>query len=297
MNTRLLKTFLVVAQTQNVTRAAEVVHLAQSSVSDQLQVLEAELGFELFSRTRQGLRLTPAGEALKSYAEDILALVSEAQSAVALAADRREQSLTLGALETIGSLWLPVPLADLQRQQPDLGLQMKITGSGQLLQGVADGTLDAAFCFDKGELDERLNKRVISSEPLVFIGAPESAKASLTISLESIPALRFITTEQGCIYRHLFTQVFATAKLPPPVIAAEVGSITAIGRLVAAGAGYALVPRIAVAEMLEAGKVVELPWPGQIGTAPLVLIWRRRRVQSPALKRLLAAAEQWASIR
>ncbi|WP_373467437.1 LysR family transcriptional regulator substrate-binding protein [Serratia fonticola] len=95
----------------------------------------------------------------------------------------------------------------------------------------------------------------------------------------------------------MFDHVFATANLPPPVIASEVGSISAIGRLVAAGVGHALVPRMAVAEMLEAGKVVERPWPGKVETASLVLIWRRRRIQSPALKLLLTAAEQWTVIR
>ncbi|PVZ82620.1 LysR family transcriptional regulator [Serratia sp. S1B] len=297
MNTRLLRTFLVLAQTQNVTRAAEAVHLAQSSVSDQLQVLEAELGFELFSRTKQGLRLTPEGEVLKVYAEDILALVSEAKTAVASAAGRIDESLTIGTLETIGSAWLPELLADFQRQQSGCALHMKIAGSGELLQGVVDGTLDAAFCFDKGELDERLVKRVILFEPLVFIGAPESTKKATTTDQGANTPPRFITTERGCIYRHLFEQGIATANMPPPVIVSEVGSITAIGRLVAAGVGNALVPRMAVAEMLDTGKVVEQPWPGKIKAASLVMIWRRRRAQSPALQLLLAAASQWTVIR
>jgi DNA-binding transcriptional LysR family regulator len=58
MHPRLLKTFLAVARSRNVTRAAEQVHLAQSRVSDQIQALETELGAELFVRTRQGLLLT-----------------------------------------------------------------------------------------------------------------------------------------------------------------------------------------------------------------------------------------------
>jgi len=55
------------------------VHLAQSSVSDQLQSLEAELDARLFTRTRQGLRLTAAGEALAAHAQEILARVDEAR--------------------------------------------------------------------------------------------------------------------------------------------------------------------------------------------------------------------------
>lgn len=103
MNPRLLKTFLAVARTGNVTRAALEVNLAQSSVSDQIQALEAELGASLFTRSRQGLALTPAGEALKPYAENLLALADDARAAVDATRAGTAGSLSIGALETIAS--------------------------------------------------------------------------------------------------------------------------------------------------------------------------------------------------
>ena len=68
MHPRLLKTFLAVARSRNITRAAEEVHLAQSSVSDQLQSLEAELNADLFVRSKRGMEPTRAGETLRPYA-------------------------------------------------------------------------------------------------------------------------------------------------------------------------------------------------------------------------------------
>ena len=67
MNIRpnLLKTFLAVAHSRSFTRAATDVHLAQSSVSDQIQLLETDLGTNLFVRSKAGLELTPAGAVLK----------------------------------------------------------------------------------------------------------------------------------------------------------------------------------------------------------------------------------------
>lgn len=294
MNPKLLKTFLAVARSRNVTRAAEQVHLAQSSVSDQIQVLETELGAKLFVRTRQGLILTQGGETLKSYAEEILALADEARSAVETAAGRSGRCLTIGALETIGAARLPQWLRDFQRWQPDIKVHLKIAGSGELVRGLEDGALDAVFCFDKGPIDERLAKRVVSSEPLVLIVPPEEVSRIPLLDLQSVASLRFITTERGCIYRHMLDNAFAVDGFSPPAIASEVGSITAIGRLVAAGVGSALVPRLAVEDMLDRGDVVELPWTGAGRTVALVLIWRRRRVLSPALKRFLAAADELA---
>ncbi|QND54542.1 LysR family transcriptional regulator (plasmid) [Phyllobacterium sp. 628] len=295
MHPRLLKTFLAVAKSQNVTRVAEQVHLAQSTVSDQIQVLEAELGAELFIRTRQGLLLTQAGEALKSYAEDILALVDEAHAAVETAAAHVGKSLIIGALETIGAARLPQWLGNFQNRQPDVNVHLKIAGSNELIQGLENGALHAVFCFEKGPIDGRLAHRVISSEPLVLIMPSKEASQALTVDLESIATLRFIATERGCIYRHMMDNAFAKAGIRPPTIAAEVGSIAAIGRLVAAGVGSALVPRLAVEDMLDRGNIAELPWPGTSNTASLVLIWRRRRVLSPPLRRFLVAAEELAT--
>ncbi|MBB4290007.1 DNA-binding transcriptional LysR family regulator [Rhizobium leguminosarum] len=66
MNPRQLQTFLAVIRHENLTRAAAEVNLAQSSLSDQIQALEEELGAELFLRSRQGVVPTAAGAVLKA---------------------------------------------------------------------------------------------------------------------------------------------------------------------------------------------------------------------------------------
>jgi DNA-binding transcriptional LysR family regulator len=172
-------------------------------------------------------------------------------------------------------------------------VRMKVTDSGTLRHLLRDGDIDVAFCFErrdavKGAADERLARRAIGAEPLVLVAAPgqDTAPRDLT----DLAALRFVATEPGCIYRHMFDTAFAEAGIDTPKLAAEVGSIGAIARLVAAGAGLSLVPRLAVNDALERGELVELAWPGRLRAAPLTMIWRRRRVQPPALRQLLAAA-------
>lgn len=292
MHPRLLKTFLIVARNRNFTRAAVEIHLAQSSVSGQIQALEADLRADLFTRSRLGLELTPAGEALAPYAEEILTLADEARAAVSVAARQTAGTMTIGALETIASEKLPQLLSSFQRAHPDINVRMKVAGSGDLLRKVEDGEIDVAFCFDRGALDDRLTKRTISAEPLVLVASHGSESATRACGLSAFASMSFVATEPGCVYRHLLDKAFADAGLEPPKLVAEVGSIVAIARLVAAGAGMGLVPRIAVAGALERGEIVEMPWPGEIMTAALIMIWRRRRVQPPALKLLLAAANE-----
>ncbi|MBA1144054.1 LysR family transcriptional regulator [Mesorhizobium neociceri] len=298
MHPRLLKTFLAVARHRNITRASREVHLAQSSVSDQIQSLESELGGALFIRSRDGLDLTAAGEALKPYAEEILQLTEEARIAVEATTGTTAATVTVGALETIAAVKLPQWLAAFRVDHPEIGLRLKIAGSDALLRQVEESEIDVAFCFDKGGLDERLARRTISTEPLVLVASADDAAVLRQNDLAALAAMRFVVTETGCVYRHLFDTAFAETGVAAPRLAAEVGSIGAIAGMVASGVGMGLVPRLAVAEALDRGEIVELPWPGSARTASLVMIWRRRRVQPPALKLLLAAAsETFASLR
>jgi len=178
MHPRLLKTFLAVARNRSFTRTAEEVHLAQSSVSDQIQSLETELGAALFIRSRSGLELTAAGETLKRYAEEILTVADEARGAVEAAAGVAAETMTIGALETVASMKLPQWLSTFRSGHPDINLRVKVAGSGDLLRKLEDGEIDIAFCFDKGGLDERLAKRTISAEPLILIMPPQKESES-----------------------------------------------------------------------------------------------------------------------
>lgn len=283
-----LKTFVAVAHHRNVTRAATDMHLAQSSVSEQIQLLESELGTSLFTRSRVGLDLTPAGEVLRQYAGEILALIDEAQTAVGAAAGQQARRLTIGALETIAAVKMPQWLGSFRASHPDVAMQMKVAGSGDLLQQLETGDIDIAFCFDKGEPDGRFARRSIAVESLVPITAFSGRPATAVNDLGTLAAMPFISTEVGCVYRHLFEKAFADAGIAVPRPVAEVDSIRTITRLVAAGAGIALVPRMAVANELAHGELVEIPWPGQAPSVSLLAVWRRRRVQPQALSDFLA---------
>ena len=289
MNPRLLRTFLAVARSGNLTRAAKEVHLAQSSVSDQIQSLEIELGTSLFTRSRLGLKLTPAGETFTSFAEEILLLTGEAKLAVGATAGHAVGSVTIGALETIASAKLARWLSDFHNDYPGIALRLKIASSSELLRGLEDGDIDAVFCFDSSDPDNRFSQRTISVEPMVLIAPREWQPSVVETGLSALASTRFVTTEVGCVYRRLFNAAFADAGIGEPKLAAEVGSIRAITELVAAGMGLALVPRLAIADALDRCKIVEAPWPGPNPTVLLKLIWRRRRIQPPALKFLLAS--------
>ncbi|WP_449099932.1 LysR family transcriptional regulator [Rhizobium sp. 21-4511-3d] len=144
---RHLTTFAAVAETLNFTRAAERVHLSQSSVTEQIQALETDLGTKLFDGSRRKLTLTPAGLRLIDDAAELLKLAKETHSVVAEAGEVVSGRLVIGALETLCVSRLPKLLAEFHRRFPMVELDLKTADSGALRSGVKSGVMDVAFVF------------------------------------------------------------------------------------------------------------------------------------------------------
>jgi DNA-binding transcriptional LysR family regulator len=297
MQLRHLKTFMAVASTLNVTRAAEQVHLAQSSVTEQIQMLEADLGAALFDRSRRRLQLTEAGRRLLDYAGDLLALANEARAAVADAADLTAGTLTIGALETLCATWLPPFLATYRAERPAVRLHLKAAGSSELRKGVRSGVMDVCFAFGAGPFEPDLHHEPLAEEDLVIITSPGHRIAGRNIiRAEDLVNEPFLVTETGCVYRQMFDNAFPAGSARRPHVAGEFGSLVAIRRLVEAGVGCALVPRLVAAEA--DGSLAVTPWDGDLRSVPISMLWRRQRVQPPVLRHFLDAVRQsFAAIR
>jgi DNA-binding transcriptional LysR family regulator len=93
--------FVAVAETRHFTRAAERVHVAQPSLSQQIRALERELGAELFSRARGNIALTDAGAALLPFARRILADADTARNDVLELAQLRRGRVRLGGTQSL----------------------------------------------------------------------------------------------------------------------------------------------------------------------------------------------------
>lgn len=288
MQLKHLRTFAAVASTLSITRAAERVHLAQSSVTEQIQALEADLGAVLFDRSKRRLRLTEAGQCLLDHTADLLSLADEARSAVADVAAQPSGSLTVGGLETLCSSLLPPVLMTFCTAHPAVAVRMKTAGSGELRSGVRAGDIDVAFVFGDGPPEEGVERETVAWERLSVIAPPGHRLAGHNaVARDDLADEPFLVTMTGCVYRRMFDEAFPAAGAGRPHLAGEFGSIGAIRALVAAGLGCALVPDSAAAP---AAGLTVLPWVGEADRVPVSMLWRRRRVQPPGLRLFLTSA-------
>jgi DNA-binding transcriptional LysR family regulator len=172
MDLKRLKTFIRVARTLNLSEAARQIHRTQSSVTEQMQALEADLGVALFDRSNRKLALTAAGACLLGYADRLIDLADAARDAVLAAGGVACQTLDVGGIETIAAAFLPDVVARLAVTHPDVGVRVAVAATSALHAGVRDGTLDAAFFFGMCAPDDGVVCSVIAREPLVLIVPP-----------------------------------------------------------------------------------------------------------------------------
>jgi DNA-binding transcriptional LysR family regulator len=162
MELRQLATFKTVAEVRGITRAAEQLGYAQSSVTAQIQALEEELGTPLFDRLGKRIVLTQAGQRLLEYARRLLAMHDEAVQAV------RSHSvpagtLTIGSPESLAAFRLPAVIQEYKKRFPQVTVILKPGSCWEMRALIRQGELDVAFLMDT-ETDEESDLQV---EPLI----------------------------------------------------------------------------------------------------------------------------------
>lgn len=291
MELRHLRTFRVVARTLNLTKAAGELHYAQSSVTEQIQSLEAELGTRLFDRSKRQLSLTAAGERLVGYADRVLVLVEEARAAVDDDPDEPSGALVIGALETLCAHRVPALFADYRARWPQVRVSLKEGGRGELYGAVQRGEMDVCFTFGDPPDDPALTSETLATDRLMIITPPGHRLAALTeATVGDLSEVGFLATPPGCGFRAMLDQVLRNAGPRGPVIDAEVGSLAALCQCVTSGLGCGLVPEIAARDHVARGDVVAIPLQGPGSLTTVTMTWLRRQENKPSVAALLATA-------
>lgn len=165
-----LRSFLTVAESGGVTRAAGLLSLTQSAVSMQVKRLEDSMGLQLLDRSGRGVTLTPAGEQLLSYARQMVRLNDEAWAR--LSARDQEGRITLGVPYDILYPTIPEVLRRFARDFPRVKVNLVSSFTRNLKAGFERGEIDVILTTEDGP---RPNSEVLSVEPLLWVGAPGGA--------------------------------------------------------------------------------------------------------------------------
>lgn len=145
MEIRVLRYFLAVAREENITRAAETLHITQPSLSKQLMDLELELGKQLFIRGKRKITLTEEGVLLRKRADEILMLCEKTEKEVA------QNSDIIGGVISIGGAQSPAVVqatAHIAERYPDVQFQFYNGDAETLTEKLDHGTLDFGILIE-----------------------------------------------------------------------------------------------------------------------------------------------------
>lgn len=280
MDLRLLKTFLLVAQLQNITQAAEKLNFTQPTVTAQIQALEEILGVMLFERVGKKLRITEAGSDLVNYAERMLELYEEVHSAMAPYKIPRS-TLTLGVSTHVINYFLPTILREYQNRIPNSAISIRLFMN---VKDTVNGLLNEDFSL--GMVHDRINQNQfcqfkIITEELVWVGAQELVKR-YTYN-QDIKAYPFINYTKGTFFRDKFEDLLKKLGLKSAI---EYSDTQAVKQAVLDGLGVSMLPHILVRQQLADETLVQLHNAPKLELNVFV-IFKRTAIYSPPISNFL----------
>ncbi len=276
-----LSYFVAVARTRNFTRAADLVGVAQPTLSKQVRVLENSLGTPLFVRRTGGIELTSAGEALLPHAQRILIDVESARRAVHEVAGLRRGRVRLGATPSLCDGVLPEVLTRFHEMHPGIELEVREGGSRVLGDELASGRLDLALIVVPLDADEVDIETVPLRLERLVLAAPAHEADPLpdVLDVADLRDLPLVMFREGYDLRETTLRACEEAGFRPR-LAVEGGEMISVLRFVEAGLGYAVVPETVMAKRPDL-RAVELRHPTL--SRRVSLAHRRETLQLAAL--------------
>ena len=294
MELRHLRYFVVVAEEEHMTRAAQRLNIRQPPLSSQIRDLEREMEVQLFDRTPRSIRLNAAGRVFLKEARELLANVDRAVMRTQQAGRGEFGRIAVGYTSS-ASLHPKVPqlIRVFHEKYPMVALDSHENTTRDLLDAVVDESLDAVFVRSTTQRYPMLKSVVICEEPMV-VALPAGHRLAQDTGPMALSALRdedFIVYRRadGPGIRDVLFPAFRTAGFTPRVVA-DVPRLLSAVTLVAAGKGITLVPETLRALHRESIKFRELDVQSGL-VVPLTLVYRDGPEDTP-LSRFVSMASR-----
>lgn len=286
-----LRVFLKVAAERSFSRAAMKLHRTQPAVSQAVRRLEESVGERLFDRATKDATLTEAGRLLRDYAERLLRLAEEAESAVRDLRDLRRGRVLIGANEASVHVVLPL-IAGFRQQHPLVHVDVRRIPARQIGAEVAQGSLDfGVLTFQPAE--PKLGSVILGQDELVMLVHPSHPLATAReVTLAECARQTVIAHNDPSHVRDHVLRLFEQRHIPANILV-SLPSLEGIKRAVAMQMGVALLPRRCAESEIARGELVALAMPEIRLRRQVRLVYRRTGERSHAAAAFLASVEDW----
>jgi DNA-binding transcriptional LysR family regulator len=243
---RHLQVFVLAAETESLTAAAQELGVSQPAVSQSLRELEALIGARLLERSGRRMRVTSAGQAFLGPVRRALAAVRDGVAATGDYRDGQIAPLRVGMGATACIYLIPPVLSLVRSTMPQLRLAISIGNTSDIVRQIETGELDVGLVTLPVPPNPMLTSRVVLRDPLLALVPNDMALLGDTVTASQLSSLPLILYDADGNTRVATDDWFQKASvIPAPVM--ELGSVEAIKVLVASGLGAAVLPGMALA--------------------------------------------------
>ena len=280
-----LRYVVAVARAGNFSRAAEQCHVAQPSLSQQIQKLEEELGERLFDRMKREVKLTPPGEVFLRRAVRILEEVDAAKREAKDSTDLLRGTITIGVLPTIAPYVLPGAITTFADQYPGVEIVAQEDTTAGLMKLALAYEIDFALASQPIK-DERMEVRDLFAEELLLALPPEHPLARRrTIKVSDLDGERLVVLKEGhCLGDQVLG--FCERRDLHPKISFRSAQLETIQSLVHSGLGISLIPAMA-AQNNRSDQPVYRSLPTPRPERKIVAMWPKQRSPGRAANEFL----------
>jgi LysR family hydrogen peroxide-inducible transcriptional activator len=243
---RQLRFLAALADTRNFSRAAELCHVTQSTLSTGLKELEERLGVKVAERTKHAVLMTPIGEDLAERARDVLARVRDIEERARRESTAGTMLLRLGTIPTIGPFFMPRAMPLLRAAYPDMKLYLREELTESLIAGLVDGRLDLILIALPFDLPPQVATDELFTDGYSLATPPDHPLANRTsVAGPDLVERQLLLLERGhCLQRHALSS-FPEVRLDQDESFAATSLPTLIA-MVEEGLGITLLPRLAL---------------------------------------------------
>ena len=245
MDTRRLYSFVRVVDAGSITRAADLLHIAQPALSQQMTALESLFGQQLLSRSKQGVEPTEAGRVLYRHARVILRQLEQAQADVEVVGRELAGGVSVGLApySTVNALAFPL-LSAVRARYPRVLLHINENFGGVLSEALMTGRMDMALLYESGPIRGVDFERLVTEELVVVApdGIDLPARADDAVTMADLADVPLLLPGPTHTIRRVVDQAFSQAASAANVVG-EVESVPLMARAVRGGLGATVLPR------------------------------------------------------
>ncbi|MEK5037079.1 LysR family transcriptional regulator [Sporosarcina sp. FSL K6-3457] len=275
MELKQLEYFIVLCQELHFTRAAEKLGIAQPSLSQQISLLEHEVGMPLFDRIGKKNILTDAGKILLNYSYNVFHEISQARAAISELQGLERGSLKIGSLLTVVNYLLPPTVINFHNAYPNVELSVQGLRTGDIYKGLLENELDLGIVFLPVE-HENLEAIPLFNENLAFAVPKDHIIAKeASVSLQVLKETSSILLPETYFLRQVINEQCRLLNFAPkPVL--EMTTMDSIIKMVSKGIGVTILPK-AYLDYIDNLQIKTIPIQDPVITTQIGIVYRKNK--------------------